>query len=122
MKEVHLVCITTKDQEGLLPLAAFADHAKAVRFIEDPARLSAFRIFDCSAIVRSYGLSDVEPRDDKELQFARLLVAIREALPPEQFTSLIVDLTRSMNLTAGRILELFDRAEGAFEMAKESIR
>lgn len=54
------------------------------------------------------------------IQFARLLNEIVANLDGNQTKVLIRDLGTSMNLTPDQVNELFDRAEGAWEKAKES--
>lgn len=60
--------------------------------------------------------------EDNELQFARLLCEIIAALDEGQTKDLIIDLCRSMDLGPEDVNALFDRAEKAWEAAKEKVK
>ena len=61
----------------------------------------------------------VEPWDNDELQFARLLCEIRAAGFLELDPLMCADMLSSMDLDAERVEELFKRAEVLFENAKK---
>lgn len=58
--------------------------------------------------------------DDDLIQFARLLDEIVAALDESQIKTLIKDLATSMDLNPDEVNSLFDRAEKAWERAKEN--